>query len=207
MSRIAGRFQALAEQGRKALVPYIVAGDPALDSTVPLMHQLVAAGADIIELGVPFSDPMSEGPVIQLAHERALANGVRLRDVIAMVQQFREQDQDTPVLLMGYANPVVHMGFAAFADAAAEAGLDALLTVDIPPEEVTRSTLSCVVSVWTIFSLSHRRPPISASVLSPRRPVGLFTMSRSRVSLAPGILTPPMCRPMSPASARTRISR
>ena len=136
MSRIAGRFQSLAEQGRKALVPYIVAGDPGIDSTVPMMHELVAAGADVIELGVPFSDPMSEGPVIQLAHERALANGVRLRDVLAMVAQFREQDQDTPVLLMGYANPVEHMGYAAVADAAAEAGLDALLTVDIPPEEV-----------------------------------------------------------------------
>lgn len=136
MSRIAGRFQALAEQGRKALVPYIVAGDPGVDATVPMMHRLVEAGADIIELGVPFSDPMSEGPVIQLAHERALANGVRLSDVIAMVREFRTRDQDTPVLLMGYANPVEHMGYASFADTAADAGLDALLTVDIPPEEV-----------------------------------------------------------------------
>ena len=136
MSRIAGRFRELAEQGRKAVIPYIVAGDPALEVTVGLMHELVAAGADIIELGVPFSDPMSEGPVIQLAHERALANGVSLTDALGLVRQFREQDQDTPVLLMGYANPVEHMGYDKFADAAAEAGLDALLTVDIPPEEV-----------------------------------------------------------------------
>ena len=136
MSRIAGRFRELAEQGRKAVIPYIVAGDPALEVTVGLMHELVAAGADIIELGVPFSDPMSEGPVIQLAHERALANGVSLTDALGLVRQFREQDQATPVLLMGYANPVEHMGYDKFADAAAEAGLDALLTVDIPPEEV-----------------------------------------------------------------------
>lgn len=136
MSRIAGRFQQLAEQGRTALIPYIVAGDPGLEMTVPLMHSLVASGADIIEVGVPFSDPMSEGPVIQLAHERSLANGTSLRDVLALVSEFRQQDSETPVLLMGYANPVEHMGYAAFADAAAAAGVDALLTVDIPPEEV-----------------------------------------------------------------------
>ena len=136
MSRIAGCFQQLSEQGRKALIPYIVAGDPEPEVTVNMMHAMVDRGADIIELGVPFSDPMSEGSVIQLAHERALANGIRLRDVLAMVKTFREQDQKTPVLLMGYANPVEHMGYEAFADAAAGAGLDALLTVDIPPEEV-----------------------------------------------------------------------
>ncbi len=136
MSKIAGRFQQLAARGRKALVPYIVVGDPEMALTVPLMHALVAAGADIIELGVPFSDPMSEGPVIQKAHERALANGARLRDALEMVGKFREQDVDTPVLLMGYANPVEHMGYAAFADRAAKAGVDGLLTVDIPPEEV-----------------------------------------------------------------------
>lgn len=136
MSRIAGRFQQLAEQGRTALIPYIVAGDPTLDMTVPLMHRLVEKGADIIELGVAFSDPMAEGPVIQLAHERALASGASLTGVLAMVKTFRETDTTTPVLLMGYANPVMHMGYAAFADAAAMAGVDALLTVDIPPEEV-----------------------------------------------------------------------
>ena len=136
MSRIAGRCEQLARQGRKALVPYIVAGDPGLEDTVPLMHRLVEAGADIIEVGVAFSDPMAEGPVIQLAHERALANGAKLRDTLQMVARFREQDDETPVLLMGYANPVEHMGYQAFADAAQQVGLDALLTVDIPPEEV-----------------------------------------------------------------------
>ncbi len=136
MSKIAGRFQQLAAQGRKALIPYIVVGDPEMALTVPLMHALVEAGADVIELGVPFSDPMSEGPVIQQAHERALANGARLRDALDMVETFRQRDTDTPVLLMGYANPVEHMGYAAFADRAAAAGVDGLLTVDIPPEEV-----------------------------------------------------------------------
>jgi tryptophan synthase alpha chain len=136
VSRIEGRFQQLAERGRTALIPYLVAGDPGPEFTVPLMHALVQAGADIIELGVPFSDPMAEGPVIQQAHERALAHQISLRQVLALLEQFRKSDQDTPVLLMGYANPVEHMGYAAFADAAAKAGLDGLLTVDIPPEEV-----------------------------------------------------------------------
>lgn len=136
MSRIADRFRQLAKDQRTALIPYIVAGDPSLEITVPLMHKLVASGADIIELGVPFSDPMAEGPVIQLGHERALANGTGLRDVLEMVREFRLADSTTPVLLMGYANPVMHMGYAHFADAAAAVGLDALLTVDIPPEEV-----------------------------------------------------------------------
>jgi tryptophan synthase alpha chain len=136
VSRIAGRFQQLAEQGRKALIPYVVAGDPSLEMTVPLMHSLVESGADIIELGVPFSDPMSEGPVLQLGHERALANGTSLQHIFAMVSEFRQRDPDTPVLLMGYANPIEHMGYEAFATAASQAGVDAALTVDLPPEEV-----------------------------------------------------------------------
>ena len=100
-----------------------------------MMHKLVEQGADILEIGVPFSDPMAEGPVIQLAHERALEQGIGLRKVLAMVADFRENDSLTPIVLMGYANPVEHMGYAAFAKAAAEAGIDGLLTVDIPPEE------------------------------------------------------------------------
>jgi tryptophan synthase alpha chain len=134
--RIAGRFEDLAAAGRCALIPYVVAGDPFADFTVDLMHKLVAAGADIIELGVPFSDPMAEGPVIQRGHERALEKGVSLRKALAMVAEFRQQDQATPVLLMGYANPVIGMGFEKFSELAAESGLDGLLTVDMPPEEV-----------------------------------------------------------------------
>ena len=135
MSRIEGVLKALKEQGRKALIPYITAGDPHPDQTVSLMHTLVSAGADIIELGVPFSDPMADGPVIQLACERALKHGTSLRQVMAMVKEFRKTDPDTPVVLMGYLNPMEAMGYEAFADVAADAGVDGVLTVDLPPEE------------------------------------------------------------------------
>jgi tryptophan synthase alpha chain len=135
MSRIAARFAALAKSGRKALIPYVTAGDPNPEVTVPLLHALVAAGADLLEIGVPFSDPMADGPVIQAACERALKHHVSLHNVLDMVKRFRAQDQDTPVILMGYLNPVEVMGYAAFAQAAKDAGVDGLLTVDLPPEE------------------------------------------------------------------------
>ncbi len=135
MSRIAATFRRLKEQQRKAVVPYLVAGDPAPEHTVAIMHGLVAAGADIVELGVPFSDPMAEGPVIQQAHERALEHGVSLRQVLQMVSEFRRGDADTPVVLMGYTNPVEAMGYERFAENAAASQIDGLLTVDLPPEE------------------------------------------------------------------------
>lgn len=135
MSRIEQCLAALRAEQRKALIPYIVAGDPNPAFTVPMMHELVRQGADIIEVGVPFSDPMAEGPVIQLAHERALEHGVSLTDAINMVAEFRKSDATTPVVLMGYANPVFHMGYQRFAELAREAGVDGLLTVDMPPEE------------------------------------------------------------------------
>jgi len=135
MSRIGTRFQAFRETGRKALVPFVTAGDPAPSATVALMHVLVAAGADILELGVPFSDPMADGPVIQRASERALAQGVSLADTLEMVREFRRSDDETPVVLMGYLNPVEVMGYEAFAAAAEGAGVDGVLTVDLPPEE------------------------------------------------------------------------
>lgn len=135
MSRIASRFRQLGQAGRKALIPYITAGDPHPRLTVPLMHAMAAAGADVIELGVPFSDPMADGPVIQRASERALAHHVTLRGVLEMVAEFRRRDADTPVVLMGYLNPVEAMGYQAFATAAARAGVDGVLTVDMPPEE------------------------------------------------------------------------
>lgn len=135
MSRITQRIQQLKSQGRKALIPYITAGDPAPQLTVPLAHALVQAGADIIELGVPFSDPMADGPVIQRASERALQHHVSLRQVLDMVKEFRKTDSHTPVVLMGYLNPVEIMGYGAFAEAAAQAGVDGVLTVDLPPEE------------------------------------------------------------------------
>jgi len=135
MSRIKNCFDKLKSENRKALIPYVTAGDPDPTVTVPLMHAMVNAGADIIELGVPFSDPMADGPVIQRAAERALEHHVSLRDVLAMVTEFRQQDSHTPVVLMGYLNPVEVMGYTVFAKAAAQAGVDGVLTVDLPPEE------------------------------------------------------------------------
>lgn len=135
MSRIQSKFNTLKAASRKALIPFVTAGDPAPGVTVPLMHAMVEAGADIIELGVPFSDPMADGPVIQRASERALLHHVSLKDVLAMVAEFRQQDSDTPVVLMGYLNPMEVMGYEHFAKNAAEAGVDGVLTVDLPPEE------------------------------------------------------------------------
>ncbi|ADJ28844.1 tryptophan synthase subunit alpha [Nitrosococcus watsonii] len=143
MSRITERFALLREQGRKALIPYITAGDPKPQVTVPLMHALVAAGADILELGVPFSDPMADGPVIQKACERALAEGTSLLDVLAMVAEFRRDDQETPVILMGYLNPIEILGYQNFAQQAAVHGVDGLLTVDMPPEEAAPLVVAC----------------------------------------------------------------
>jgi tryptophan synthase alpha chain len=135
MSRIQGRFEALARAKRKALIPYITAGDPHPSLTVPLMRALAESGSDILELGVPFSDPMADGPVIQRSGERALKNGVGLKDVLQLVTQFREKDQATPIVLMGYANPIEAMGIEKFAVAAKAAGIDGVIVVDYPPEE------------------------------------------------------------------------
>ena len=135
MSRIQQTFAAL--DGAKALIPYITVGDPNLDTTLALMHSLVENGADILELGVPFSDPMADGPTIQRAAERALANKVSLNDVLNIVRRFRETNGNTPVVLMGYLNPIHKIGYQAFAQAAAEAGVDGVLTVDSPVETIT----------------------------------------------------------------------
>jgi len=135
MNRIDRRFQALATSRRTGLIPFVTAGDPAPRHTVALMHALVEAGADLIELGVPFSDPMADGPVIQHASERAIAQGVGLPDVLRWVGEFRQRDADTPVVLMGYLNPIEVYGFARFAQAAVQAGVDGVLVVDCPLEE------------------------------------------------------------------------
>lgn len=135
MSRLADKFAQLAAEGRKALIPFITAGDPNPDFTVPMLHEMVKAGADVIELGVPFSDPMADGPVIQRASERALAHKMSLRKTLAMAMEFRQQDSQTPLVLMGYLNPIEAMGYEEFANAAARADIDGVLTVDLPPEE------------------------------------------------------------------------
>ncbi|MBL0208472.1 MAG: tryptophan synthase subunit alpha [Propionivibrio sp.] len=135
MSKIQATFERLRAQGRQALIPFITAGDPDPALTVPLMHTLVEAGADIIELGVPFSDPMADGPTIQRASERALLKGVSLRQVLGIVANFRADNNETPVVLMGYANPIESMGIDDFAATAFDAGVDGVLVVDYPPEE------------------------------------------------------------------------
>ncbi|HMM77581.1 MAG TPA: tryptophan synthase subunit alpha [Gammaproteobacteria bacterium] len=134
-SRISKRFAALAEAGRSGLVTFITAGDPSPEATVPIMHALVRGGADVIELGVPFSDPMADGPIIQRASERALAAGMSLKRVLDIARAFRATDTDTPLVLMGYLNPIERMGYANFVERAAAAGVDGILTVDLPPEE------------------------------------------------------------------------
>jgi len=155
VSRIKTCLESLAKENKKALVPYIVCGDAKREVALPTMHAMVAAGASIIELGVPFSDPMAEGPVIQKAHERALLHNVSLTDTLEVVKQFRETNNDTPVVLMGYANPVERMGYAAFADRASEAGVDGLLTVDLPPEEAgDLNTELARVGIDNIFLLA-----------------------------------------------------
>ncbi|MDB5923418.1 MAG: Tryptophan synthase alpha chain [Betaproteobacteria bacterium] len=155
MSRIAATFDRLRREQRKALIPFVTAGDPQPSAAVPLMHALVAGGADIIELGVPFSDPMADGPVIQRSSERALKHGVALSDVIAYIAEFRKTNTMTPVILFGYANPIESMGVERFADSAKRAGADGVLVVDYPPEEAeTIVSLLDARELDTIFLLS-----------------------------------------------------
>ena len=157
-ARLAARFSSLA--GRAALIPYVTAGDPLVASTPALMHALAAAGADVIELGVPFSDPMADGPVIQQAGERAIAAGVSLESVLGFVAEFRRQDTETPVVLMGYANPVECMGQEAFVQRAAQAGVDGVLTVDYTPEESAGfAALLGQAGLDPIYLLAPTTPP------------------------------------------------
>lgn len=152
MSRISQCFENLKADGQTALIPYVTAGDPEPWVTVPIMHALVEAGANILELGIPFSDPMSDGPVIQKACERALKYEVSLKHVLDMVKKFREKDADTPVVLMGYANPIEAMGYESFAQLAQQSGVDGVLTVDMPPEEADEFlTIMDAHEIDTIF--------------------------------------------------------
>jgi len=159
MSRIAATFATLKQNNRKALIPFITAGDPEPAMTVLLMHELVNVGADIIELGVPFSDPMADGPTIQRSYERALKHNVSLENVLEMVAEFRKIDADTPVILMGYANPVESTGYQKFSARAKECGVDGMLVVDYPPEECEEWLESLKLnSIDAIFLLSPTTP-------------------------------------------------
>ena len=135
MSQISSIFNKLKKSGGKAFIPYIMAGDGGLDNSEALVFTLANKGADIIELGIPFSDPMADGPVIAKSHERAVADGVSLNDVFAIVERFREHNQSTGIVLMGYTNPIEVYGYKAFAQRAQETGVDGVLVVDMPPEE------------------------------------------------------------------------
>jgi tryptophan synthase alpha chain len=155
VSRLAAKFEELAQTGRKALIPFITAGDPRPDFTLTMMYAMVKAGVDIIELGVPFSDPMADGPVIQRASERALDQKMSLRRTLEIVIEFRKSDQLTPVVLMGYLNPIEAMGYEDFANAAQRTGIDGVLTVDLPPEEAEEySALLTARSIDPIFLLA-----------------------------------------------------
>lgn len=169
MSRISGTFDELRGSGRKAVIPYVVAGDPSPEGTVSLLHELVNSGADVLEVGVPFSDPMAEGPVIQKGHERALANGMTLRKVLGIVAEFRRQDVKTPIVMMGYANPIERFGYDAFASACAEAGVDGLITVDLPPEEVDAIDAALQsVGLDNIFLISPTTPDARVQTIVER---------------------------------------
>ena len=159
LNRIDTTFAQLKAAGRTALIPYVTAGDPSLATMPALLDALTAAGADVIELGVPFSDPMADGPVIQRASERALAQHVGLADVLALVRDFRASNRTTPVVLMGYANPIEAMGETVFADRAAAAGVDGVLVVDYPPEEAREfAELLRARDIAPIFLLSPTTP-------------------------------------------------
>lgn len=155
MSKIAKVFADLKAQGRKGLVPFITAGDPEPGITLDLLHALVRGGADVIELGIPFSDPMADGPVIQRASERALSHGMSLKHVIEIVKEFRQSNDHTPIVLMGYANPIEHMGTETFVRTAKDAGVDGVLVVDYPPEECEDFAQQCrTAGIDPIFLLA-----------------------------------------------------
>ena len=178
MSRLATRFAELRAARRAGLVIFVTAGDPHPDQTVDLMHALVAAGADVLELGVPFSDPMADGPVIQRASERALAQGMDLRRVLERVRAFRQTDTTTPVVLMGYLNPIEQMGVERFADAAAAAGVDGALTVDLPfDEEPAHAAALRSAGLDSIFLLAPTSGPERARAVAAQASGFLYYVS------------------------------
>ncbi len=206
MSRIKTVFGELKGQGKKALIPYITAGDPHPEQTVPLMHAMVDAGADMIELGVPFSDPMADGPVIQRASERALVHKMGLRKVLAMVTQFRETDQTTPIILMGYANPIEAMGTAAFVQAAKAAGVDGVLTVDYPPEECEKFNQQLTAAAMdSIFLLSPTTEPARTDLIIQQATGFLYYVSLKGVTGAANLDIVEVSKRVAEIRARTDL--
>ena len=161
MNRIQQRLNELSESNKKALISYVVAGDPDQKTTLSVMHELVSSGSDILELGVPFSDPSAEGPVIQRAHERALGNHTSMGQVLAAVSDFRKTNEQTPIVVMGYANPIEWMGYRKFCEAAVEAGVDGILVVDLPPEEA--SEINSVLTEYGLYNVFLLAPTTTES--------------------------------------------
>jgi tryptophan synthase alpha chain len=206
MSRIAATFNHLRQEGKKALIPFLTAGDPAPAVTVPLMHALVQAGANIIEVGVPFSDPMADGPTIQRASERALKHHIGLKHVLDMVREFRQTDGQTPVVLMGYANPIEAMGQAQFASQAAAAGVDGVLTVDYPPEECADFVqLLRGQGLDAIFLLSPTTPAARVEQVVRQASGFIYYVSLKGVTGATHLDTGEVARQVNAIRARTDL--
>ena len=206
VSRIANTFARLLSEKRKALIPFVTAGDPSPMITVPLMHAMVDAGADIIELGVPFSDPMADGPVIQRSSERALKFGVGLNDVLAYVGEFRKTNQTTPVVLMGYANPIERMGMKVFAERASTAGVDGVLVVDYPPEEslALLETMDAA-GIDVIYLLSPTSSPERIKLVSAAARGYIYYVSLKGVSGAANIDTSDVELMIAKIKAQTKL--
>ena len=206
MSRIQGTFEKLRQSRRKALIPYVTAGDPDPAATVPMMHAMVEAGADIVELGVPFSDPMADGPVIQRSGERALRHRVGLDRVFAMVREFRVKDRSTPLVLMGYANPIEAMGQEAFAQAAHEAGVDGLIVVDYPPEECREfARLLRQRDMDLVFLLAPTSTPERIAVIAQLASGYIYYVSLRGVTGASNLDLADVARKIAEIRARTTL--
>jgi tryptophan synthase alpha chain len=206
MSRIQTVFRTLKAQHKKALVPYITAGDPHPKHTVQLMHTLVKNGADMIELGVPFSDPMADGPVIQRASERALVHKVSLRSVLDMVNAFRQTDPTTPVVLMGYANPIEAIGGEHFAQLAKAAGVDGVLTVDYPPEECIKFNQTLAAhGMDSIFLLSPTTEAARTDLIAKQATGFLYYVSLKGVTGAANLDIDEVKRRVAEIRAKTDL--
>ena len=206
MSRIASTFERLAREKKKALIPFVTAGDPSPAITVPLMHAMVEAGVDIIELGVPFSDPMADGPVIQRSSERALKFGVGLNDVLRYVGEFRKTNQTVPVVLMGYANPIERMGMKVFAERASTAGVDGVLVVDYPPEEslALLETMDAA-GIDVVYLLSPTSSPERIKLVSAAARGYIYYVSLKGVSGAANIDTSDVELMIAKIKAQTKL--
>jgi len=206
LSRIAATFEKLAAAKRCALIPFVTSGDPSRAQTVPIMHALVKGGADVIELGVPFSDPMADGPVVQRSSERALMQGESLADVLASVREFRKTNDTTPVVLMGYANPVERMGLFRFVKEAGAAGVDGVLIVDYPPEE-SGDWLEALdgSSIDPIFLLSPTSTDARIDLVAKVARGYIYYVSLKGVTGASNIDTSDVAAMMAKIRARTKV--